>query len=127
MSASIDDAGTLGGGTLSVGGTIASLGFNSGTLLTGSLTALGSDAATGVIDFLFSVTGGDAAGLFGSIGAVTLGSTGFSGSFAADFNNNGDGTADVRRVPEPAALWLFGAGLLGLFAFGRRRRMPAVA
>jgi hypothetical protein len=30
-------------------------------------------------------------------------------------------SGDVSAVPVPAALWLFGSGLLGLVGFGRRR------
>ena len=37
LTAVIDGSGTLSSGSLSIGGTVASLGFNSGTLLTGNL------------------------------------------------------------------------------------------
>jgi len=35
---------------------------------------------------------------------------------------SGSGTFDIEPVPEPAAAWLFGSGLLGLVAAVRRRR-----
>ena len=41
LTATIDGAGLLTGGSLVIGGTVANLGFNSGTLLTGSLTDFG--------------------------------------------------------------------------------------
>ena len=131
LSATIDATGSLSGGSLSIGGTVASLGFNSGTLLTGTLTAFGfPDAGGDPFEFLFDVTGGDAAALYGggSVPAgVILSGTGFGGNFTSDFDNLSSGTgtgiavANVGTVPVPAALWLFGSGLLGLTGLARRR------
>lgn len=131
LSATIDDAGNLVGGTIAIGGTVASLGFNSGTLLTGTLTAFGfPDAGGDPFEFLFDVTGGDAAALYGggSVPAgVILSGTGFDGDFGSNFDNLSSGTgtgtavANVGTVPVPAALWLFGSGLLGLTGLARRR------
>lgn len=126
LSASINDLGLLGGGTLDIGGTVAALGFNSGTLLTGNLTAFGFPAAGGdPLEFLFSVTGGDAAGLYGGVGStggvILSGGTGFTGDFTADFRGTGSAVADVAPIPLPAAVWLFGTGLLGLVGLGRKR------
>lgn len=129
ISATIDGSGSLTSGSLSIGGTVASLGFNSGTLLTGSLTAFGFlDSGGDPLEFLFDVTGGDAAGLYGSIGGIILGATGFGGNFTSDFDNlvggvpgTGSAVANVAPVPLPAAIWLFGAGLLGLVGLGRNR------
>ena len=126
LSASIDASGLLASGTLDIGGTVASLGFNSGTLLTGDLTAFGFPNAGGdPLEFLFSVTGGDAAGLYGGAGStggvILAGGTGFTGDFTADFTGGGMAVADVAPVPVPAALWLFGTGLLGLVGLGRNR------
>ena len=129
LSATIDSTGALIGGSLSIVGTVAYLGFNSGTLLTGNLTAFGFlDAGGDPLEFLFDVTGGDAAGLYGSApGGVILSATGFTGDFNFDFDNligeapgTGSAVADVAPVPLPAAVWLFGAGLLGLVGVGRR-------
>ena len=125
ITASIDAAGALNlGGTLNINGTVASLGFNSGTLLTGSLTAFGfKDSGGEPLEFLFSVTGGDAAGLYGGVGSIggiiLSGDTGFTGDFNFDFTGDGTAVADVAPVPLPAAVWLFGAGLLGLVGIGR--------
>ena len=131
LSATIDATGSLSGGSLSIGGTVASLGFNSGTLLTGTLTAFGfPDTGGDPFEFLFDVTGGDAAALYGggSVPAgVILSGTGFGGDFGSNFDNLSSGTgtgtavANVGTVPVPAALWLFGSGLLGLTGLARRR------
>lgn len=131
LGATIDNSGILSGGTLTIGGTIAALGFNSGTLLTGTLTALGFPGNGGdPLEFLFDVTGGDAAGLYGSSAGIILSNSGFSGSFAADFDNllgglagTGYSLADTAptAMPVPAALWLFGSGLLWLAGMTRRR------
>jgi len=130
LAATIDASGVLSGGSLTIGGTVASLGFNSGTLLTGTLTAFGfPDAGGDPLEFLFDVTGGDAAGLYGGIpGGVILSATGFTGDFTTNFDNlisgipgTGAAVSDVAPVPLPAAVWLFGAGLLGLAGVARRR------
>lgn len=122
LTAVIDGSGTLSSGSLSIGGTVASLGFNSGTLLTGNLTAFGFPNGGGdPLEFLFDVTGGDAAGLFGSSGGIILGGTNFTGDFTIDFNGDGSAVANVAPVPLPATVWLFGAGLLGLVGLGRNR------
>ena len=34
----------------------------------------------------------------------------------------GSWVGDIAAVPVPAAVWLFGSGLIGLLAIGRRRR-----
>ena len=121
LTATIDASGTLSSGSLSIGGTVASLGFNSGTLLTGDLTAFGDP-----LEFLFDVTGGDAAGLYGGVGAVggvimIMDFTGFTGDFGVDFTGDGTAVANVAPIPLPAAVWLFGTGLLALVGVGRRR------
>jgi hypothetical protein len=123
LTASIDASGALSSGTLSVGGTIASLGYNSGTLLTGDLTAFGFlDSGGDPLEFLFEVTGGDAAGLYPDTAGVILSNTGFDGDFTTNFQNNGDGSADIAPpVPLPAAMWLFISGLLGLSCAGMSR------
>jgi PEP-CTERM motif len=122
IGATIDGSGLLGSGTVTIVGTIANLGFNSGTLLTGNLTNVGADAPSGLIEFLFSVTGGDAAGLYGGAGAtggIIMGGTDFT-SWGSSFNNNfgmqglGQAVADTAPViPEPTTLALL---TLGMFA-----------
>ena len=124
LNATIDATGLLGSGTLTIGGTIASLGYNSGNLLTGSLTGLGFIAAGGdPLEFVFDVeiTGGDLASYYaGKTGGVILGGTSFPGSFANDFDNNsgmpgcGQAVSDTGVVvPEPATISLLIIGLVG--------------
>ncbi len=123
LTATIDAGGNLGGGTITIGGTVAALGFNSGTLLTGTLTDFGfPDAGGDPLEFLFDVTGGDLAALYaGRPGGVILaGGTGFNGSFATNFTGGGTTSADTAPVPTPGALVFIGAAGLGLCA--RRRR-----
>lgn len=117
--ASIDGVGTLLGGVFSIGGSFPALGFASGTLLTADLTAFGfRDAGGDPLEFLFDVTGGDAAPLYPS-GGLILSLTGFGGSFEEDFGRVGS-IADVRAVPEPSAATFLALGLLGMAARARR-------
>jgi len=122
LTAAIDDSGLLSGGSLTIGGSIAALGFNSGTLLTGTLNAFGFNPAGNPLEFLFAVTGGDAAGLFGDTGGVILSDTGFGGSFDTDWGSTYAIADTAPPIPIPAALWLFGSGLLALFGITRRRK-----
>jgi hypothetical protein len=59
-------------------------------------------------------------------GGVTLEMTAICGADAGCFSNvfidNVSITADVSAVPVPAAVWLFGSGLLGLVGVARRKR-----
>ena len=124
LAAAIDASGALSGGSLAIGGTVASLGFNSGTLLTGNLTALGFNNAGDPLEFLFDVTGGDAFALFGGgslSGGVVLASSGFGGNWDSDFGTI-SAVSDTGVVPVPAAVWLFGSGLIGLLGFARHTR-----
>ena len=109
-------------GNLSIGGTIAGLGFNSGTLLTGTLSAFGAGPGD-PLEFLFNVTGGDAAALYGGIGAqagVILNNSGYSGSFGSGFSSI-NGVADTfSQVPLPGTLALMLAGF-GMLLMRRRQ------
>lgn len=122
-------------GTLNIGGTVAGLGFNSGTLLTGTFSSMPADQMFGAgpgdpLEFLFDITGGDAAGLYGGIGSqagVNLSQSGYAGSFAGNFTSGAfqalaDTFALPNTVPEPvsATLGVMGLGVLGLVT--RRRR-----
>ena len=93
-----------------IGGTIASLGFSSGTLLTGDLTAFGFLNAGGdPLEFLFGVTGGDAASHFGPVVGIRLSNSGFTGTFASNFKNTGNGKNELAaplrdpRARKPSA------------------------
>lgn len=123
--ATITNLGVMSGGSLTIGGTVPTLGFGTGTILTGNLTDFGFQPAGGdPLEFRFDITGGDAAGLFGGNGpggGVIMSGTGFNGSFMEDFSSS-SGVADTGVVPEPATVWLIGSGLL-LVGLGRRRRL----
>jgi hypothetical protein len=125
LNATIDSSGAMSSGSLTVSGTIASLGYNSGTLLTGDLTAFGFiDSGGDPLEFLFDVTGGDASGLYPSVAGAILGNTGFGGiaDFTNGFQNNGDGSVNIAPLPLPAAMWLFISGLLAIGGLARSRK-----
>ncbi|MBW2280453.1 MAG: hypothetical protein JRG82_06885 [Deltaproteobacteria bacterium] len=125
IAASIDGLGNPGAGTLSIIGTVPTLGFNSGVLLTGTLQDFGFLPAGGdPLEFLFNVVAGDAAGLYGGVGSsfgVILSGTLFPGTFGSDFDNSGSfgmGFGDVAPpIPEPGSEILFAAGLFLVIAY----------
>jgi len=101
----------------------------SGGLLSGNLTQFGwslNTGSNGLIEFRFN----NASGLIGSQGLgfhdggmiLTVSSSTLSnfGSQALTTNWTGTGFGDVF-VPIPAAVWLFGSGLLALFGAARRK------
>ncbi len=111
LTAPIDGTGALGvGGTISITGTVPTLGMTSGTLLTGTITEFGFKPAGGdPLEFRFDVTGGDVASVYGSArGGIILSASGFTGSFTSDFDNlsaaeanSGAGAADTAPAREP--------------------------
>jgi hypothetical protein len=112
-------------GDLTISGIINENGFlfSSGTLLTGVLTQIGG--ADNILNFLFDVTGGDAADLFGDTAGVILSSSGYL-SFAS-FNDNFSSQSALAdtfavNVPVPHALSLF---LLGLVIISLRSKLRA--
>lgn len=123
ISATIDDSGNPGPGTLTISGDVLS---ESGLLLSGDLVAFGYlDAGGETFEFLFDVTGGDLEPLFGSRVGVILNAwnSGFGGSFGTNFGNDGfSGFADTfsQVVPEPSAFVLASIG--AAMACIRRRR-----
>ncbi len=108
------------GGSISITGTIPALGYNSGTLLTGTVDDVGYLPAGGeIFEFLFAVTGGDLAPLYpsGQRGGTIINAvnSGFGGSFAASFANDGfSGTSDAFPIPEPSTVAMLGLGGIAL-------------
>lgn len=135
LDATVDGTGTLLGGSVTISG--QALGFgNFNPLLTADLTAFGFQDPSGgeLFEFLFDVTGGDLAipVFYGNpgdkVGGLILNadSTGFDGTFDADFDNNfglpgfGNGVSDAGVIPEPTSLTLM--LLSGIVYFRRSRR-----
>lgn len=126
LTATVNDLGVLSAGSLTVGGTVATAPFNwnSGTILTGNLTAIGfPDGVAGALEFLFTATGGDAQSEYGGTGAVTIGIVnGFGGDWTNDFSASFSATGDVGTlVPEPSTGLLLSMGL-GIMGVKRRKR-----
>jgi len=143
LSALVDNAGVLTpGGSFSVTGNVTLSGTPYGLvnpLLTGTVAAFGygdTPASYDILEIVIQLTGGDLAipGYYGVPGTLigldfdaNYGGA-FTGSFAASFDNTGgfgpgfgNGQCDIKPIPEPTALALFGLAALALV----RRRSPA--
>jgi len=122
LTATVDGSGVLSAGTFTVTGTVnfAPFFWNSGTLLTGTLNAIGfPDGVAGALEFTFSTSGGDAAGEYGAGGGLTVGIVnGFPGDWTSNFHADFNAVGDVF-VPEPSTGLMLAFGL-GLISFRRR-------
>ena len=127
VTATIDNFGVLQSGTLTIEGAIPTLSSipipSWTTLLTGDLTAFGFDGSNDPFEFLFIVTGGALQSIFTPVSGQILTSTGFGGTFTADFDNllfgigtgSNDSASALTGTPEPSTILLFitGLGILG--------------
>jgi hypothetical protein len=132
LTANIDAAGILMGGSFSITGSVPGYDPLLGpTLLTGDVQAFGYNNIVGntpdPFEFLFTNTGGDLAGLFGPQFGVILTltnglpiNTGVGTPFASDFSGGTRaGVADTAPIPEPTSGLL---ALIGGFFVMRRVR-----
>lgn len=106
-------------GTLTISGGFDGIG--NGTLLSGSISQFGfPDPGNGDnLEFVFDVNGGilntNTPSYFPSQALVLLHTTGFAGTFATDFANDGySGNSDTKAIPEPSSVTL----LLAFAAIG---------
>lgn len=124
LTASISDGGVFNSGTISILGTVGA--YNSGTLLTGDLTALGfENNGNQLLEFTFDVTGGDLAPLFSGApyGGTIINTSGYNDdNFNSNFSASFSAGADTAPAPVPAAVWMFGSALLGLAGVKARRK-----
>lgn len=123
LDASLDTTGALNSGSLAIQD-----GSNN-TQLTGNLSAFGylndPEGNSDVFEFQFDVTGGALDNDFGTLGGiiiVTKNDSNFDGNFGSSFSATSQSSDTFAVVPVPAAVWLFGSGLLGLVTMARRRR-----
>jgi len=66
--------------------------------------------------------------IFGDLNNIIFNVSGSYSDFPTDFSegfNTTDLTTAPSTVPVPATIWLFGAALLGLFGFNRRKSLTA--
>jgi hypothetical protein len=137
LTANFNSSGLFTGGALLATGTTSDPAWQSGTIISAGLTAFGfsGSGSAGTFEFEFndpSMTGDMAAfwnGYSGVIASTFNMSPTFTGNWDPSSNNNpafwqrsfsATGNVDTF-VPVPAAIWLFGSGLVGLAGFARRR------
>ncbi len=124
LSATIEAGGILKSGSLTITGTSGI--YTSGLLITGDLFRVGfSNNGSQLLEFLFTPTGGDLLAVYGSRnGGIIMSVTGYNDdNFNSSFTGAAFNTfADTAPVPVPAAVWLFGSGLLGLIGFAKRAK-----
>lgn len=95
-------------------------GTSSGWTLTNHVSFAASTADLANVTL---VNGTDGFTLSGDI-ALNAGSAGFLGGTAGQ--DVGDFSVTVSSVPVPAAVWLFGSGLVGLVGFGRKKKAAQI-
>ena len=122
LTATITAGGTLTSGTISITGL-------SNTLISGDLFRVGfANNGSQVLEFLFTPTGGDLLAAYNPLlrnGGIILSVSGYNDdNFNTSFSETNFGAfSDTAPVPVPAAVWLFGSGLLGLLGFTKRARI----
>jgi hypothetical protein len=121
----LDTEGVPQSGSLTIRGSIDSLGIAGPILLTGDIDqfGFGDELDPGPLEFIFNVTGGDLgdAPYFPVAAAVLLHDSGFEGSFENNFSNFWEGSSDTYAVPEPS-LWILLLTLTGSGLLASRRR-----
>lgn len=149
LTANFNNSGLFTGGTLLVTGTTSAPAWQSGTIISAALTNFGfsGSGSAGTFEFEFNdpFMSGDMAAFWsgdsGVIASTFSMSPGFTGNWDPSLDNNPvfwqrsfSATGDVdtfvsvpAAVPVPAAVWLFGSGLVGLAGLARRRRTRGVA
>ena len=129
LDAAVDFNDSTATGNLTLSGDVAGLGLN-GVLLVGTLNSTLANPTFGTpggesLEFLFEVTGGLAAGLFGDTAGVILSNSGYMGSFDEAFGEPENAAADTFGVvPAPGTLLLLAGGLM---LFARRRTQGSSA
>lgn len=111
--------------TISIVGDIASLGISGDTLLSGSFTTSSYSVFPGPTE-VFDATGPDtkSSALLGALGIPSNTQFGFFG-FSIESAQGSVVSTDIINtsvIPVPAAIWLFGSGLLGLAGIARTKK-----
>jgi len=127
---------TGGVNTLDAGGTLVIKGSISDSLGNTILRSNGQDSlfsadlddfgfAGSVMAFTTSNLQGSVCDLYGCTGGETIWMS-FADTILADLTQNFKTTGNVTTtVPVPAAVWLFGSGIIGLVGMARRRQVVA--
>jgi hypothetical protein len=143
LTANFSSNGLFTGGTLLATGTTSDPAWQSGTIIDADLTNFGfsGSGSAGVFEFEFNdpFMTGDMAAFWGGYSGVIATTFNMSPTFTGDWDPSLDNnpafwqrsfsaTGNVDTfVPVPAAIWLFGSGLVGLVGFARRRYTRGVA
>ena len=131
LHASLNGAGVLTAGTLTIKGGVAALGIAHGTLLEASLTKMGFNDGphdtTGIFEFLGDVTGG--LSQFGPHVGVILQAFDLPAEWTIPTNVTlvGFGSSDNFSVPEPSTVWILvmSACTIGVVARRRARKLAS--
>lgn len=139
LSAQLNSTFTSATGSLSISGNVLGVSMTPPpvpeVLLTGDLAVMGtgedmvSGAAIDPLQFLFTVTGGTLANLYGATAGVILNATGFAGDFGQNFSS-GIAFADTfgvpqttNTIPEPTTVMILLMGFVLLYRqFGQKQQ-----
>lgn len=125
LKANLDNSGTFLDGDLKITGSISHYGISDSVLLTATLNEFAYNGNT--LAFNTTITGGEICIVVGCTISESVWVNLDNGGFDPALKQFTDTGTAITTIPVPAAVWLFGSGILGLVSVARRKRNSGTA